>query len=432
MDNNAGGKMKYTPAGEKVDREIQKYVDIAVEEILKKVPDALSIIIYGGYGRGEGSYFLKKGKVMPVNDFDTYVITEKPAEPEVLDAAADNFAKRLGIKGIPFKSFDKTWNFDQNFYLDLKCLTTSQLKKLFPMIRYYELRNATNVVYGKDTRTFIPDFKKSDVPLSEGARILMNRMTHLVEYFSTEGKHDPLTLSFFCTKAFIDSCTALSLLSKRYEPSYLRRMDNFVKNYEKDFPELAKKLPDLPKKVKKYTEWKMKINGLPEKNIEKLWLDARHNITEVAKYFVGRMLGKRIETLDELSDAIASMGKTYYRPYAEHFSKTNLKIRNNLITSVLSLGIHWYFKVLYFLRILKNKRPYLRIFTNKSAPDLQIMAAMVHILHSLDRHMKIDSKNFSKGLNELRKVYPAKAIKWEDLSQEYADAYVLFYLQKIV
>lgn len=424
--------MKYTLAGGKIDAEIQKYVDMAVQEILKKVPDAISIIIYGGYGRGEGSYFLDNGKVRPINDFDTYVITEKPVNPELLDSAADNFAKRLGIKGIPFKSFDKTWNFNDNFYLDLKCLTTAELKKLFPMIRYYELRNATNVVYGYDVRKLIPDYKISDIPLSEGARILMNRMTHLVEYLSMEGKHDPLTLSFFSTKAFIDSCTALSLLSGRYSPSYKKRMEDFHANYKKDFPELEKKLPKLAEKVKKYTNWKLNIKGLPEKDVFKLWLDARHHIAEVAKYYFGKMLNKKIETLDDLSMAIASMGKIYYKPYAEDFSRKNLKFRNPLVTRFLSFGINNYFKILYFLRLIKERKFHPRIFFNSGAPDVLIMAAMVYILFSLNEDKSINKENFNKGMKALRKVYPAKASKWEEISQEYADAYVLFYLQKIV
>src|SRR3989344_4857346 len=138
---------KYTALGIEIDKEIQKQLNIVAEEINKEIHDVKSIIVYGGFGRGEGSVKKVNDKYYPANDFDVYVITEKKAEGDLLDNIARRVAQRLGSKGIEFNKFDKNWSFENNFYLDLKCLTLGELRKLVPMIRYYELRNSSNIFY---------------------------------------------------------------------------------------------------------------------------------------------------------------------------------------------------------------------------------------------------------------------------------------------
>lgn len=423
---------KYTQLGLKVDKEIDNQLKIVSEEICKNINDVKSIIIYGGFGRGEGSVKKVNGKYYPANDFDIYVITEKKADGELLDNIAKTVAARLGSKGIEFNKFDKNWSFEDNFYLDLKCLTLNELKKLVPMIRYYELRNSTNIIYGEDVRNLIPDYKIEDIPLGEGFRVLLNRMTHLVEYFSTEGKHNDLVLSFFCTKAYIDSCTALSLLSKRYSPSYKKRMEEFYNNYKEDFPELYDKLPDLHEKIKKYTLWKLNFNGLPEKNAVKFWLQTRKDLLEVVKYFISKLTNKKIETIEELSLAIINLGNEYYEPYSKYFLQNKFNVRSKMLIKIISKCIPWGFKYLYFKKILKEKKFYPEILLNKRSPDVIIFGSVPFILFAIDEDLNIVQENFNKGFKTLSNVFPTKAKNWEELSQDYADAYILFYLMKIV
>lgn len=424
---------RFTLAGGEVDKEIERQLKVVTDEICKDIKDVESVLIYGGFGRGEGSVKKSNNKYYPANDFDVYVITRKKADDEVLDNIARRVAEKLGSRGIPFKRFDKDWSFENNFYLDLKCLTLDELKRLFPMLRYYELRNASNVIYGKDVRNLIPDYKIEDIPFGEGVRILLNRMTHLVEYLSLDGKHNDIVLSFFCAKAYIDSCTSLSFLSRRYYPSYKKRMEDFYENYKNDFPELYEKLPDLNEKVRKYTLWKLNFNGeLPEKDAVKFWLQTRKDFMEVVKYFFSRFLNKKIESIEELSNAIINLGEEYYFPYAKHYLKNNFGINSDFLSKIARRLIPLRFKYLYFLRILKEKKAYPNIFLNKRSPDTIIFGSVPYILFAIDDQLKITKENFDNGLRTLKKVYPTNAKTWEELSQDYADAYVLFYLMKIV
>ena len=420
--------MKYTQLSAEVNNKVQEHLDVVKEEILKAIPNTISIILYGGFGRGEGSVKVVGKDVMPANDYDIYVITKKRVDDEILDGIAKTVAKRLGKKGIEFHSFSKEQTIKDSFYLDLKCLTTDQLRKLFPMIRYYELRNSTTIIYGEDVRKLIPDYHVNDIPLAEGIRILLNRMTHLVEYLSLEGKHDEEVLAYFCAKAYIDSCTALLILSRKYVPYYRERAEIFSKNYKEDFPELYKKFPDLDKKILKYTKWKLNFNGLPEKDVMKFWYESRQSIFEVTKYYIGKCLNIEINDEEDLSRAIRAIGGVYYTPYLKIFLKDKFGISYG--ASLMRPCLNLYFKFLYFLR-LKEKKIYSRIFLNLNAPDLLIFSALPYIIFALNSN-GVDNLKLKKGIDILNKVYPVKGKSWEEVSQDYADAYVLFFLQKIV
>ncbi|MBI2110048.1 hypothetical protein HYT58_02670 [Candidatus Woesearchaeota archaeon] len=114
--------------------------------------------------------------------------------------------------------------------------------------------------------------------------------------------------------------------------------------------------------------------------------------------------------------------------------KYNLGFESKIFARFLGMLLPWRFKFLYFLRILKNKGFYPRIFLSKQGPDLVIFASMIHVMSALDHGFHIDKKHFDKAVQMLKRVYPIriKNYLWEDLSQAYADAYVLFHLMKIV
>ena len=159
--------MKFTYAGEYANRKIQDYLEIIKEEIIKNVPDVKSIIVGGGFGRGEGSVEVVGKRVIPINDFDLFIITKKEIEETILNEAANNAIKKLGIKnaGLEFYEFDRE-KYSNTFYVDLKNLTIKKLKKLLPPVRYYELRNASTVISRKDYWDLMPDYKLEDLHLT--------------------------------------------------------------------------------------------------------------------------------------------------------------------------------------------------------------------------------------------------------------------------
>ena len=98
---------KHTIRSGRIDREIEKQVNIVTDEIKKSTPDAISILLVGGYGRGEGAFLVRGGKPMPVNDLDMYVITDKRYSDSYLEdikqlqrEGEDILEQALSVNGV--------------------------------------------------------------------------------------------------------------------------------------------------------------------------------------------------------------------------------------------------------------------------------------------------------------------------------------------
>ncbi len=430
------GVFKYTPS-EKANRKIDNDMKIIVREIRKKIPTTLSIILTGGFSRGEGPVKIEGNNVYPCNDYDIQVITQKPVSKKDADKISIEVSKKIGYRGIinfyPFRKEEQ--KLKENFYIDLKCDSVSELKKLLPRIRTYELKNHSRILYGKDYRELIPDYDLREIPLSEGAKLLLDRMSQMIEYYSTEKKHEPLFLNYIIQQAYAACCTSLLLLNKKYEIGYLKSAKILKKCYKRDFPELYKKSPDLHKKIEQFILWKSNPKKPSFKDVEKEWFIAKQNILEVAKYFFSRFLNKKISNSDELADSILHMRREFYFPYLRKIIKSKTGIKSSAADFLTFLTIPFVGAVLkykYYKRLkeeFKINKP--SVFFNPS-PDLVIFSSLIYFIDSINKGNKIDFNKLKKGQKLLRKVYPSEGGSWEEISLDYANAYISFFLQKIV
>ncbi len=420
--------MKYTTSLEG-DRKVEQDMKIICREILDRIKNVETIILTGGFSRGEGAVKIENEKVSPYNDYDIQIISKDKISKEETDKISIEISKKLGYAGIvnfyPFKKEEQRMK--NNFYVDLKCDTSKDLKKLLPRIRTYELKNNSMILYGKDLRNIIPNYNLSDIPLSEGAKLLLDRMSQMIEYYSTNKKHEKEFLTYIIQQAYAACCTSLLLLSGKYEIGYLKSMKILKETYQKDFPELHQKIPDLDKKIEQFIEWKLNPEKIP-KNAEKEWFVAKKNIIEVSKYFFSSFLKRDIKTIGELSDAILNMKKEFYSPYIQVMNK--LKVR----------GMDWFDKTIGYLfvpiwfRYLYNKRLRelsIKFKTKELSPDLIIFSSLIYLISSIDVGNKIDEGELSKGKKILSQIYPVKGRNWEETSIDYANAYIAFFLQKI-
>ena len=422
---------KYT-ISKQADKKIGSDMAVIVREIQERIPSVISIILTGGFARGERPVKKIKGKFVPYNDYDIQIICPAKLSKGEIDKIATEISKGLGYGGIkeifyPFKKENQKMG--DNFYVDLKCDTPEDLKKLLPRIRTYELKNDSLVLWGRDVRKLIPDYALKDVPISEGAKLLLDRMSQMIEYYSTEGRHDKEVLTYFIQQAYAACCTALLLLKGKYQLGYNRSMKILKEDYQEDFPELYKKIPDLHLKVEQFINWKMNPQKLPNSDVEAEWFIAKNNILWVSKYFFSKFLNKKTGNVGELADAILKMQKKFYVPYIRDMTQNKFGFNLGFLNVFALPFVSFILKYKYYqrLKIFRVRKP--GVIFGKS-PDLVIFASLIFLISAVDEN-GIDKKLLQRGQKLLKRVYPSGGKNWEEISLDYANAYIAFFLQKL-
>ena len=159
---------KYTTYGGGVDTYIEKnYLQKIIESFKKDIGENLvSIILFGGFGKGEGSFEIIDNKPVPFNDFDFYIVTSEKLSEEELNKISHNASHSINVGGLeiayfPHEKYDKK----KFFHIDVRCIPYNILTKLMKTQRYYELKNKSIVIEGDETIVNnISEIKPEDIP----------------------------------------------------------------------------------------------------------------------------------------------------------------------------------------------------------------------------------------------------------------------------
>ena len=132
----------------------------------------LSIILYGGYGRGEGSWvWYNNENCVPYNDYDILMILEKKIPEEIIKSIRKKLAQDIGIR-----------------WVDIGQKTPKELKKLRPSIYNYDLKYASKVIYGNgQIKNLIPEIDSTKIPLKDGEILFFTRLWTLLGSLDKKG-----------------------------------------------------------------------------------------------------------------------------------------------------------------------------------------------------------------------------------------------------
>ncbi len=417
------------------DKLVQGYLDIIVEKVRESVPGLKAIILSGGYGRGEGAIELINKKPKLINDFDIYLITKKQLSDHFLEELGKKCSRLIGKGGLEYpENYNMKFDFNTFFNVDLRCITYGKLKYLSPLVRYFEMKNSTTLIWGEDVRKLIPDIKPSDLPFSEGVRLLSNRMMNMflsmkLEYLEKKPSHDEIGIvNYYICKAYLACCEALLLYSGEFKATYNERKERFLEIYEKKFPDLHKVLPRLAEKIDFMTEYKFNPD-IKKFDYKKEWFIARNHVTEIFKYIILMIIKKKFIDWIELSkDIKKELVKYYFEDYAGFILKRfklNFKINRLILSKIMASALSF----LYFLKIKEETgKLYLKSFSFKD-PGLKILSLTPLVLFSVDQSGKY--KDYIE--RELKKIYPIKKIdSWNSIKENYLDVYKLYYLRRFV
>ena len=400
---------KYTVYGGKVDRVIDGHMKVIVGELKKKLgANLVSVVLFGGFARGEGSVLVKKGKVVPLNDYDVVVVTKNRIEDKFLEALSLDLNKKLGIESR--FSFDKGSNI-MNFYTDFKNFTKEEFLRLPPLIKYYELRHSGRVLQGEDVLSKMPNYKLREVPVMDGLRDLFNRMALLVDYFrigyfEKMSEREKETVIVFVSKAYLAICEALLIASGRFVCSYEERAKIFAKNFAIDYPKLAKELPDLAKRIDYFTEFKLKPH-FDQKNPLDWWFKVRDDILIASRYFLKEALGVKAIDNKDLGKKVEDLGFNFLEPYIELYLMEKAPFLNNRFLRRIFYPLAVLkFNLSFFREVWRLKGFYPRAVLSMVDPNLRIFGVVPILLMSISRDGRVDLRLLRKACGELEKLYP--------------------------
>jgi len=374
----------------------------------------------------------RNGKVALFHDLDLVVIIDRRPEEKTVQTLYEQIYGSLGLTNPEHKLFRAG-----NFVVDIKFLRKNDL--IYPDIWFCDLKAASQLLHGEEVRNLIP-WGKEDIPLSSGLRILFERVAALLGNFSYSylnamklPQHKKKMLIFECYKIFIEICTALCILVGKYKPKYADRAKTFNEFYQNELPDLAQDLPDLPKKVMLYTNFKLKPNfsKIHDDPIE-LWFSAREYLGITLRFYLRKYLGIMLSDWKILPNQMKIAARHYYKPFLHSFLHAKLRSSNNAMLDIANILYQIVVNIEYAYVVTKNLgRVYLRPLNRfYISPSLKFFSAGVVLLFSLNRDGTIEMESFRKAVSELSNCIPIKvsainASEWDTLRKHFLKAYSL-------
>jgi hypothetical protein len=194
---------------------IQKDLDLIVARLRDRYKGNLvSVLLCGGYGRGEGSVIDQDGIDVPYNDYDILIVTKRRVSSSTLSDFGEVLAGELGIR-----------------FVDLGAITRSRLNKM-PQTVFVRDLFVSQLLWGDDVRGLLPVVNPETLPMEEARVLLRNRLICFFEltpeaFFQQktlkEDAHRRLVLQL--AKAGIAVHLASLIERGKYHSSYAQQME---------------------------------------------------------------------------------------------------------------------------------------------------------------------------------------------------------------
>ena len=380
---------RYTLNSTKANNKVQEHLDKIIP-IIKDEINPVSIIFFGGFGKGEGMVETKGKKITPLNDYDMYIVTRRNYTDDQLDEVADKCAKAINKGGLDFvEHAGKQYNRDDFFHVDLRQLNYYKLKKLLPTQRTFELKHGSQIIYGEDVRNKIPDVK---VPVSDGIRILFNKMDHIL--MAKDQKNKEIKI-IYTIKAYTDLCSAIIIYKQDFAGTYTER-NKRIKEY--NFPK------ELINKIDWATKFRNKPNFDSIKNPNKALNEAQKWVGYAFKYILKNHLELKDDSWPTLANAVYNkLPYTYFDPY---------------IPSKYLYNAQYYLNIKYTMNCWRKREYIIKPLLDWRDVGLKVAIPLFLYLY---------------GEKELSKKYLKKVSNnTEPLKQRVLDLYGFYYLQRLI
>lgn len=400
--------MIYT-SSKKADKKVQEDID-KIKGVLVEEFDPISIILFGGFGRGEGTYEIVDDKIVPLNDYDLYVVTKKKISEDKIEEVGEKCSNLLGKGGGEFvENYNEIYDKNEYFHVDLRWLDYNKLGAMKRINRTYELKYGSMVIYGEDVREKINEIK---VPISESFRYLTNPVGHLLlcmDERKLKGdfkKDEKFYLLHHIVKTYLALASSLIISDGKFEPNYTKTVERCSETYKDEFPELIKKI-----------KWALDLKLSPKnrnvKDIGKKWFEAIEDLTFVLGYISKKNWGVESEGIIDLTKKLyKKLPYVYFTPYIP-LPKPLAKI---------AFPSQYFLNLLYFKRTGKAKN-----LLKWKDVGLRIALAGFLLLNARD-----NQEILNEAYNYIKTFSSVKGKTWEDLREGLLYGFDKYYSQKII
>lgn len=250
MDNHHPYTIHDTP---KVVARIEHDLDHVVDTVRNNDPHLRSIVLTGGFARGEGT--VANGE--PQNDYD-FAAIRSIGRPDVpYDEMTDRLERAIGL------------------HIDLAPIPAWRLRWVRPSIFWYETAHRGRILWGEDLLDRIPVQEPSDLDRTEGLRLLTNRAAGLL--LATR-KPTPHAYRIQAAKGLLAALDANLLATGWFPPSQTERW------YAWRTLQARNQQPSTLTPYEDDLEWafrfKLAPDQQPPKNPQHAWTTAAHAILE--------------------------------------------------------------------------------------------------------------------------------------------------------
>ena len=217
-----------------------------------------SLVLAGGFGRGEGSVLVDKDRIQPINDYDIYIIVNSKIDRSRINIFRNYLSDEISIRQI-----------------DLDIIHIRELQRLKFTMANYDLKYASYVFYGnKSILDLIPDMDRCRMPLAEAITPLLLYLIAIIQAYPFSdlkkvSKNRIFWIFQQLSKSILGWSSALLIKEGAYHHSYIQRCKKFNELFSDN--ELRCSL------VQKATQFKLEPYTEIDINIEEYW----YNVSRV-------------------------------------------------------------------------------------------------------------------------------------------------------
>ena len=197
-------------------------------DVIKKITTSIlgdnldSVFLFGGYGRGEGSWFIIENslgvEVKPYNDYDIAIIVKEKISVKLIKELEKHLKQYIDIK-----------------WIDIAQYRREDLKLLPCLIKNYDLKYASKFLLGDDkVLDLIPQMNSRKLSLKDVEILFFTRIWTLIGSFDSCGLKPmkPEIETFFknqMAKAVLAVVDCFLLQRQAYQTSYKGRVESLQK-----------------------------------------------------------------------------------------------------------------------------------------------------------------------------------------------------------